>query len=579
MNMLKLSLLILFCILSTVLKAEDIEVEVSPPEPLMNESFYVTFKIKTTGDAEPYISFTPVGATVQGKREQGVSISTTVINGRFTTSREQSYVYELITERSGRVTLKNIKIEIAGKITILKDVSFNVLEKERRVPDAFMETVASKSRIYLGEGIDVNYYLYFKTSISANDVKEFPKLNKFIKRFHHINSPVETVQYKGQIFKRILTYSARLYPEKVGHAVLDPMVISIQLVENDYSSPFGGFGMGSQRLRSKDISSPTIEVEILPLPAENVPIGFTGLVGEHEFSLSLSKSKYLVNEPIEVKFEVKGKGAVENMDAPSLFADNNLEQFDTKSEVTELGAQSAKKVFEYTYLPRGPLSLKPRELSLAYFDSNSGRYVEKKISIPGVDVSGVALESKGSSENPQALIKNKDEAASPVSEDDFLTRLFSPSKVSVVGRNSIGLVGPMLDGEGEWFHRWFDVINLIIGLIIIIMLGRWYFVNKNEISFYGDVGKIKNEIMVMKKNGLNYSDLFKVVSALDHENKMCNGGISVNQVIDESLLSLDAKSYFKKALVICEEKSFGINKIDKKIVYETRYFKEVLKNI
>ena len=160
-------------------------------------------------------------------------------------------------------------------------------------------------------------------------LKEFPKLNKFIKRFHHINSPVEMVQYKGQVLKRILAYSARLYPEKVGPAVLDPMKISIQIIESDY----GGFGFGSQRYKNKDLSSPRVEVEVLPLPSEGVPASFTGLVGEHEFNLSVPKSKYLINEPIEIKLEVKGKGAVENYDAPTIFSDNNLEQFDTNTAI------------------------------------------------------------------------------------------------------------------------------------------------------------------------------------------------------------------------------------------------------
>lgn len=579
MNTLKIFLLMLVLVSSALLRAEDVEVEVSPPEPLVNESFYVTFKIKTTGETDPYISFTPVGAIVQGKREQGVSISTTVINGKFSTSREQSYVYELVAERVGQVALKNIKIEIDSKTKNLKDISINILEKERRLPDVFMEATASKTKVYIGEGIDVNYYLYFKTSISANDVKEFPKLNKFIKRFHHANSPVETVQYKGQIFKRILAYSARLYPEKVGHAVLDPMVFSIQIVESDYSSPFGSFGMGSQRLKNKDVSSPRIEVEILPLPTENVPAGFTGLVGEHEFSLSLTKTKYLVNEPIEVKFEVKGKGAVENMDAPTLFTDNNLEQFDTKSEVTELGAQAAKKVFEYTFLPRGALSLKPRELNLAYFEPNSGRYVDKKISIPGIEVSGVALESKGGSGAFQNQIKSKVENSNPNTEDDFFSNFFAPGKLSVIGKNPVGLAGPVFSHEGQWFHRWFDVINLIIGFVIIAKVGHWYFVNKNIVSNRGDSDRVKDEILLMKKNGLNYSNLFKVMSALDHQKKMSTGGVSVVQVVDESFLSDDAKSYFKSALVTYEEKSFGINKVDKKMAYESRYFKELLRNI
>lgn len=574
MNTIRFYFFTFLLIMAPSLKAQEIDVEVSPPEPLMNESFYLTFKIKTTGSVDPYISFTPTGATVLGKREQGVSISTTVINGKFTTSREQNYVYELIAERQGQVTIKNIKVDLNGKTSSVKDVTINVLAQARKVADAFMEATASKTKVYLGEAIDVNYYLYFKTSISANDVKEFPKLNKFIKRFHHINSPVETVQYKGQVLKRILAYSARLYPEKIGNAVLDPMTISVQIIENDYSSPFGGFGMGSQRFKTKDLSSPRIEVEVLPLPAENVPAGFTGLVGEHEFNLTVPKTKYLVNEPIEVKLEAKGKGALENMDAPVIYADNNLEQFDTKSEVTELGTQAAKKVFEYTYLARAPLNIKQRELSLAYFDPSTGHYVEKKVTVPAIEISGVASQSTGGGN--QAQVKAKDEPEKK--DDDFLSKLFS-SKETKIEKNNIGLVGPILKGEDRWFDRWLDVLNVAFGAVIIGVLITWYNKNKNIITHSDKATEIKKSITHMKKNGLGYSELFKVVSALDKKNKMSNGGVSINQIIDESSLSVESKTYFKNTIQICEEKTFGINKQDRKANYESKHFKELLKFI
>lgn len=581
MKLIKLLFITFLFLVIPALRAEEIEVEVSPPEPLMNESFFVTFKVKTTGNVEPYISFTPSGAVVQGKSEQGVSISTTVINGKFTTSREQSYVYELFADHQGQVTLRNIKVEIGGKVNNVKDVRINVLAQARKVADAFMEATASKTRVYLGEAIDVNYYLYFKTSIAANDVKEFPKLNKFIKRFHHINSPVETVQYKGQVLKRILAYSAKLFPEKVGSAVLDPMTISVQVVENDYSSPFGGFGMGSQHYKNKDLASPRIEIEVLPLPSENVPAGFTGLVGEHEFSLSIGKTKYLVNEPIEVKLEAKGKGALENMDAPAIYTDNSLEQFDTKSEVTELGTQAAKKVFEYTYLARGPMSLKPRDLILAYFDPSSGRYIEKKVVVPGIEVSGVAAPSSSTSGSNQGQdqSKNKDQTSSSP-ESDFLSKLFSSNDSSKkIDKNTIGLVGPMMKGETKWFDRWFDLLNIGLSAIILVILGKWYYETKNIIPTGDRVTEVKKIIAQMKSKGLNYSELYKALSFLDKQNKMAGGGVSIFQVIDETPLNIEAKSYFKNALLVCEEKTFGINKKDKKAEFEGHHFREILKYI
>lgn len=566
----KIIMFFILAMFSMALRAQEVEVVVEPKEPVINENFFVTFKIKTSGSEEPYISFTPYGASVLGKRSQGLSISTVVINGKFTTTKEQAVVYELLAERAGQVYLRNVKVEMSGKTIPVNEVRVNVLSEARRIPDAFIEAEASKTKIYLGEGLDVNYYLYFKTSISANDVKEFPKLNKFIKRFHHINAPVETVQYKGQVFKRILAYSARLYAEKIGTAVLDPMTISVQMIENDYN----GFGYGSQRYKNKDLSSPRIEVEVLALPSEGVPSSFTGLIGEHEFNLSVPKSKYLVNEPVEIKLEVKGKGAVENFDAPVIYADNNLEQFDTKSEVTEIGMQAAKKVFEYTLLARGPVKIAAREMAFAYFEPSTGKYIEKKVSIPGIEVSGVAAASTGSGET-------KPEATTPAAEaDNFLNSLFKNKKEAAIEKNQIGLVGPNLSGQGQWFDRGFMVLNTILGLLLVIVGIQWGFSSKNNSGPKNISQLIKRDIALMKKKGLRYSELYHVLVALDKTNKMAGGGISITNVINDSQLSNEAKNYFKNALSFTEGGAYAEGKRNgQNVAFEKKYFNELMKNL
>lgn len=564
MNIIKRIFLIVLFFLQFSVQAEDVEVVVEPKEAVVNENFFVTFKIKASGGEEPFISFTPYGASVLGKRSQGLSISTIVINGKFTTTKEQAVVYELMAERTGQVYLRNIKVEVSGKTIPLKEVRINVLSEPRRIPDAFMEAEASKTRVYIGEGLDVNYYLYFKSSISANDVKEFPKLNKFIKRFHHINSPVETVQYKGQVLKRILAYSARLYPEKVGNAVLDPMKISVQILENDY----GGFGFGNQRFRNKDLASPIIEIEVLPLPSEGVPASFTGLVGEHEFLLTTSKSKFMVNEPIELKLEVKGKGAVENLDAPVIYSDNNLEQFDTKSEVTEIGHQMAKKVFEYTMLARGPVTIAPRELALAYFEPATGKYIEKKISIPALSVSGVAAPAQSNSSpavnSPQA---------NP-SQGTFLDSLFSKEKE--VKSNELGLVGPVFGQQGSWTTNLFSVLNIALLGLIFAVCAQWFYQLRKG-NFNSVEKDIKASLQQLRRKGLSYPELYKVLSALDQRNKMATGGVSINNIVEESPMTKEAKEYFKDALVYTEQGAYSTSKSFKKIEYNSKYFNELLR--
>ena len=569
----KVIMLLMFLLFSFALRAEDVEVEVEPKEGVINESFFVTFKIKASGSEEPYISFTPYGASVLGKRSQGLSISTVVINGKFTTTKEQAVVYELQAERSGQVYLRNIKVEMNGKTIPVKEVRINVLSEPRRIPDAFIEAEASKTKVYLGEGLDVNYYLYFKSSIAANDVKEFPKLNKFIKRFHHINSPVETVQYKGQVLKRILAYSARLYPEKTGTAVLDPMKISVQVYENDYS----GFGF-NQRARNKDLSSSRVEIEVLPLPTEGVPASFTGLVGEHEFSLSIPKSKYLVNEPIEIKLEAKGKGALENLDAPVIYADNNLEQFDTKSEVTEIGTQAAKKLFEYTLLARGPVNIAARDLSLSYFDPSSGRYIEKKVSIPALEVSGTAMANSGTGGNKQEATQTPQAQGSD--DNNFLNNLFAKN-TKTIEKNAIGLVAPSFKSQGRWFDRGFMVLNTILGFALVIIGVQWGLSGMKSTGPSDLHSLIKRDVKMLKKKGLNYSELYRVLAALDKTNKMSSGGISIINVINESNLKPESKEYFRNALNFTEGGTYAQsrNSNGRNIVFEKKHFDELMKNI
>ncbi|NOT79468.1 MAG: hypothetical protein HOP07_10795 [Bacteriovoracaceae bacterium] len=557
-------------ILSTFAFADDVDVVIEPKEPIVNESFYVTFKLKTSSSEDPYISFTPYGVTVLGKRSQGLSISTVVINGKFTTTKEQAVVYELIAERAGQVYLRNIKVELDGKTIPVKELRISVLNEARKVPDAFIEAEASKTKVYLGEGIDVNYYLYFKNSISANDVKEFPKLNKFIKRFHHINSPIESVQYKGQVLRRILAYSARLYPEKIGLASLDPMKISVQIPESDYN----GFGFGSQRYKNKDLSSPRIEIEVLPLPSEGVPASFTGLVGEHDFILSAPKSRYLINEPIEIKLEVKGKGAVENLDAPVIFSDKNLEQFDTKSEVAELGFQAAKKVFEYTLLARGPVKLEARELELAYFDPSTTKYVVKKVSVPALFVDGTAAVGPTKEEaveaNPEPNSTNK---------ENLLNSFFNKNANSPI--QATGLVSPTLRGDENWLKSGFAVFNWVTSLLITILCISWIYTSRSSNSVNSKKSLIEKEIQTLKKKGMNYSNLYQALSHLDKFNKMSQGGVSIINIVEESELPSPSKEYFSKSLKALEGVTFGANQSGpaKLPTFERKHFKELLKSL
>ena len=55
------------------------------------------------------------------------------------------------------------------------------------------------------------------------------------------NERIETVQYNGEIYKRVLKYSTRVYPEKTGTAYIDSLRLNVQYSDGYQNTPFGNF--------------------------------------------------------------------------------------------------------------------------------------------------------------------------------------------------------------------------------------------------------------------------------------------------------------------------------------------------
>ena len=166
-----------------------------------------------------------------------------------------------------------------------------------------------KKTLYLGEGITVRYFLYSKVPVNSVDIKKYPKLNNFLKRFLQEQERSERVSVDGQLYLRTQIYAAKLFPEKPGEVKIDPLELSASYPVVRSGDPFGTFGL-NRNFKTKTIASETVKLQVLPLP-QPVPENFTGLVGKHDFNLQFGQTKMIVNEPLEVKLTVAGGGALE----------------------------------------------------------------------------------------------------------------------------------------------------------------------------------------------------------------------------------------------------------------------------
>ncbi len=541
----KIISLILMLLALSSFGSEKVSVAIQPNAPVLNEPFELIFKIKLTGDEEPYISFDPGGASVTGRSNGGVSLKTTIINGKFTTSKEVTYVYSMLSTRRGTLYIKNIEVDFGGgKTEKLKDLRINILREPQRPKDIFVMAIPSKTEVYVGEGFDVNYYLYQRVNVIGSELEKYPALGDFLKRFHLVNETIETVRFKGELYRRSLKYSARLFSQKAGKAIIDPLKLKVQYSSGTSRSNFG-FGIQLGQVRVRSFQSEKVEVNVLPLPTENVPPYFSGLVGEHEFTLQVPRTKYVVNEAIEAKLEVQGVGALEAYEAPKLFKHKDLEEFDTKGEIQPIDNQVQKKIFEYTYLARSSFDIDAHVEKVAYFDPVKKTYVTKEIEVPKVSISGGAVKSSSYSNSE----KIKTDAA-PAANDE---------------KKSLGIVGVNL-GKVKTSNEIISVINYVLITVFLLLSASLFFVRK---EFSTNVEISKEIIRDILKGNLSFSSLYSVLSLISGDL-----GKNVGEKVRESTLSEGAKSCFLSLLDSLERGTYSTEKSGKGKVNK-KYFKEL----
>lgn len=530
-------------LLMTSAFADEVKIELNPSKPVAGEMFQAIFRIFTDADSEPVINFSPFKVEVVGKNNYGIKTSTVWINGKFTTSREMTIVYELAAGEAGIAGLRDINVQVGGKIIRPPSLTFTILKEPEVAADVFVMAEVPKKSIFVGEGIIVRYFLYSKVQVSNLDIKRYPKLNNFLKRFLQEPDRAERVNVDGQIYIRTQVYGAKLFPEKIGELKVDALQLSATVINSNMNDPFGTFGMNRQT-KVKTIESDTVKIEVKPLPESGKTPAFTGLVGKHDFDLQINSSRFIVNEPLEVKLTVSGGGALENMEAPSILKHPDLEEFESNGDLKILDADQATKVFDYTFLPKANLSLPSSALTLTYFDPNSERYVPVQLPVSEIVVAGAAA-------------AGKKEAKKDPPESKSSTKLDIPKIPDT-------LASPILEGARSW-RNWLGYVNFSLA-ILAVLIAIGLIVKKEKLpSFSGH--SIPGEF---KKGQFRLGEFIRWMSPL-----IAKTGKSPQAVIKESDLSSSTKTYFIDLLNSNDYKDYSHTKGQLKFVYRSDSFKEL----
>jgi len=253
--------------------------------------------------------------------------------------------------------------------------------------DIFMRVFADKQEAYVNEQILLTYSIFTRYSTRAEQFEKDPNLSGFWVEEIPIekNYQPEKITLGGLQYLKADVRRLAVFPTTTGVLEMDPGVYRATIrKENRSSSIFDDFfddsffgGSIFARRETKLLGAEPVKIVVRPLPEQDKPADFSGMVGQFQMSASIDKRSVKQNEPVRMTLFIEGQGNMEMVARPGIPEMKDMKVYDTDSSnqfVKDRQGVRGRKIFEISFIPTdaGDLEIPPLEFN--YFDPREGQY-------------------------------------------------------------------------------------------------------------------------------------------------------------------------------------------------------------
>lgn len=295
--------------------------KVDPPEVRPNQIAVYTITVEDGGfDAVPQPRVPPqIGFNSGPSASQQLSITNGV--QKIITSMS----WRIAATEPGEFVIPPQDVSINGAPVKTNEVKLVVKQGATATEDdtdpnqPLLQLEMGKTEFYQGEVVPISASLFLPRQIGLRRLGliELDKSAFAIQRFPQ-QSEQNAVTLKGQSYY-VLTFRSTLSALRTGDLKVGPatmeILVEVPMENNGFAPPF--FGVPTEP-RKISVRSQSINVKVLPLPAENRPAGFSGAVGEFTLSASASPDSVQVGDPISVELAIDGVGNFDALTEPKL---------------------------------------------------------------------------------------------------------------------------------------------------------------------------------------------------------------------------------------------------------------------
>ena len=399
--------ILFICSMALTAIAQDVVFKASAPaQVVVGSPFQLTYSVNQRAKdlrAPEFTDFDYVAGPYTS-----TSQSTSFVNGKRTSTFQQTFTYTLIAHKEGAFTIPPASIKVDGeqyssngvRITVLppdqptnagansqqRNTNGNATSQQRdnnSVSDAniFMRTLVSKTKVHEQEALLLSYKLYFAgvdVAQMTNNTR-LPEFKGFLKQELEMGEiQTELEHYNGRNYQTAVLYRTLLFPQRSGDIVIDPAQFEAQLrVQNraQVRSIFDDF-FGSYVTVNKALTAPGVTIHVAELPTGK-PVGFSGGVGQFSMSSTISSTDLQANDAVTLTLTIQGAGNMKLLKTPAVDWPEGFEVYDpkvTNNFRNSTSGVSGTKTIEYLAIPRAGGTYTIPAVQFSYYDTQTDAY-------------------------------------------------------------------------------------------------------------------------------------------------------------------------------------------------------------
>lgn len=493
----RLSILVLLVGIALSAFADDVVFKASAPKQvIVGRPFQLTYSVNQRSRDLRAPEFTDFD--VLSGPYTSTSSSTSFVNGKRTSSFEQTYTYMLMARTAGTFTIGPATIKVDGENIQSNGVRIEVLPEDQQPSqpqqqspghqasgqngqngqttsqsgnvsseNLFVRTIASKTRVHEQEALMVTYKLYFANVDVAqltNNTK-LPEFTGFLKQdLEQGEIQTELEHYNGRNYQTAVLYRTILYPQHSGDIKIDPAnfeaVLRVQ-VQQRPRSIFDDF-FGSYTNVTKMLTAPGVTIHVASLPSGK-PAGFSGGVGRFTLTPSISQTEVQTNDAVTIKLDISGSGNMKLLKTPAIDWPEGFEPYDpkvTNDFRTTTSGVSGTKSIEYLAIPRSAGEYTIPAVKFSYFDIDEKAY--KTLSTPEYTIlvkRGAGSANDKGEEGAVISYTQKEDIKQLGTDIRYIDTKAPSGKTAYKVQNT------------DWIWLWY-VVPLLIAMVLLVILRK-----------------------------------------------------------------------------------------------------------